>query len=193
MISFRKLRHLRILAKLILIVFLLAILGIYHLKNGKKQIDVQPAKIDRISTMVRLSSMDIYNEVPVVDTINNKVICAIQKQKGSISFDVENLRIDSLGDTIRITLPKEIVELYESTEPNAWKVIDTKPIGPMALLQTGKLTNREENQVKARIAAKSKRELYHNGTVRRARTEAAANLRSFAEKLYRKPVVVIEN
>lgn len=193
MISFRKLRHIRILAKLIIIVVLLAILGIYHLKNGKKKIDVQPAKIERISTMVRLSSMDIYNEVPVVDTINNKVICAIQKQKGSISFDVEKLRIDSLGDTIRITLPHEIVELYESTEPNAWKVIDTKPIGPLALIQTGKLTNREENQVKARIAAKSKRELYRNGTVRRARTEAAANLRSFAEKLYRKPVIVIEN
>ncbi len=180
--------------KLTLLLVAVAALGgaaywFFAIRN-KPKIEVSAGKIDRIQTMVRLSSMDIYNEVPVVDTINNKVICAVQKQRGSISFDIERLQVDTVGDTVRIVLPKEIVELYESTEPDAWTVIDTKAVGPMAFLHSGKLSAGEENAIKRRIAAKSRRELYRNGTVKRARTEAAQNLTLFAERIYRRPVVV---
>ena len=117
---------------------------------------------------------------------------AIQKQRGSISFDLENLKIDADGDTVKITLSPEIVELYEATEPNSWEVIDTKAIGRLAVFRSDRFSDTEENALKARIQEKSKRQLYRNGTVRRARAEGAQNLRSLMEQLYRKPVVVTD-
>ena len=51
-----------------------------------------------------------------MDTINNKVMFAVQKQKGSISFDIENMQVDAEGDTVKITLSPEIVDLYEARE-----------------------------------------------------------------------------
>lgn len=184
-------------AKLLLVTVAVVAVGVgvalFLLARDKKQIDVMDGRVAHIKTMVRLSSVEIYREVPVVDTVNSKVICAIQKQRGSISFDIEKLRIDSVGDTLIITLPREIIDIYEATDPNSWQVVDTKAIGNLSMIQSGKLTNYEENIVKSRLNAKAKRELYRDGTVQRARTEATANLRSLAEKLYRKPVIVKEN
>ncbi len=134
--------------------------------------------------------MEIYNEVPVLDTVNFKVIFAVQKQSGSISFDVENLNVDDSGDTIRIQLPREIVNLYESTDKNAWQVMDTKAIGPMAIFRSNKLTVEEENRVKAKLKAKSISRLYNNGTVRKARKDAVENLTRLMEGLYQKTVIV---
>lgn len=183
-------------AKLLLVTVAVVAVGVgvalFLLARDKKQIDVMDGRVAHIKTMVRLSSVEIYREVPVVDTVNSKVICAIQKQRGSISFDIEKLRIDSVGDTLIITLPREIIDIYEATDPNSWQVVDTKAIGNLSMIQSGKLTNYEENIVKSRLNAKAKRELYRDGTVQRARTEATANLRSLAEKLYRKPVIVKE-
>ena len=45
--------------------------------------------------MVRLCAVDIYSEVPVLDTIDNKVMFAVQKQKGSVLFDIENMQVDA--------------------------------------------------------------------------------------------------
>lgn len=182
-------------AKLLLVTVAVVAVGValFLLARDKKQIDVMDGRVAHIKTMVRLSSVEIYREVPVVDTVNSKVICAIQKQRGSISFDIEKLRIDSVGDTLIITLPREIIDIYEATDPNSWQVVDTKAIGNLSMIQSGKLTNYEENIVKSRLNAKAKRELYRDGTVQRARTEATANLRSLAEKMYRKPVIVKEN
>lgn len=184
-------------AKLLLVTVAVVAVGagvaLFLLARDKKQIDVMDGRVAHIKTMVRLSSVEIYREVPVVDTVNSKVICAIQKQRGSISFDIEKLRIDSVGDTLIITLPREIIDIYEATDPNSWQVVDTKAIGNLSMIQSGKLTNYEENIVKSRLKAKAKRELYRDGTVQRARTEATANLRSLAEKLYRKPVIVKES
>ncbi len=179
--------------KVALLIILIAVVAggvaTYFALNRKK-ITILEGKVDRVETMVRLSTVEIYNETPVLDTINNKVICAIQKQRGSISFDIEKLNIDSIGDTIRIALPKEIVDIKEATEPSSWRVIDTKAIGNFAIIKSDKLTNAEENIVKKRLAARAVRNLYRNGTVKRARAEAAVNLHDFAEKIYRKPVVV---
>ena len=131
--------------------------------------------------MARLCAIDIYSEVPVLDTINGKVIFAVQKQAGSISFDMDNLSIDDSGDTIRAILPREIIDLHEATEKNSWEVIDTKAIGPLALVRSDKFTLREENLVKSRVRAKSIRLLYTNGTVRKAREEGARELRRLLE------------
>lgn len=160
--------------------------------RGTERIEIAPARIADIKELARLCAIDIYTEMPVLDTVNNKVMFAVQKQTGSISFDMENLNPDDSGDTVRVTLPPEIVELYEATSRNAWEVIDTKAIGPMAMLRSDKFSLQEENVVKSRVRQKSIKQLYTNGTVHRAREEGAIELKRLLEMAYRKPVVVTD-
>ena len=176
------------------VVAAVALAAVVYLSFTKpeKHTDVREGWVSKIETMAQLCTVDLYSEMPILDTINNKVMFAIQKQRGSISFDLENLKIDADGDTVKITLSPEIVELYEATEPNSWEVIDTKAIGRLAVFRSDRFSDTEENALKARIQEKSKRQLYRNGTVRRARAEGAQNLRSLMEQLYRKPVVVTD-
>ena len=128
----------------------------------------------------------------MLDTINDKVMFAIQKQKGSVSFDLEKLQVNADGDTVIITLAPEIVELYEATDKNSWEVIDTKAIGRMAMFRSDKFTIEEENAVKVKIKEKSTQLLYRNGTIERARAEGARNLQSLMEMVYDKPVRVTD-
>ena len=174
------------------LVALAAFLGwrIYRYFQHPEEIEVLPSRPGDVKEMARLCSMEIYNEVSVLDTVNYKVMFAVQKQSGSISFDVELLDIDDSGDTVRITLPPEIVDVHESTEKNSWQVIDTKAIGPMAFLRTNKFTLEEENRVKAKLKANSIKRLYANGTVRQARKDAVENLTRLMQAAYRRPVVV---
>ena len=182
--------------KLILIaVVAIAVIAIglyFSFASPNKSIDVSKGQISKVETMAQLCAIDIYSEVPILDTINNKVMFAVQKQKGSVSFDLENIQMDSDGDTVKIVLSPEIVDLYEATEDNSWEVIDTKAIGKMAMFKSDKFTNEEENAIKANIKKNSKKLLYHNGTIERARAEGARNLQTLMEKVYQKPVKVVD-
>ena len=151
------------------------------------EITVEAAKVNRIETMAELCTMEIYNELPVLDTVNGKVIFGIQKQQGSISYDMEKLRLDTVGDTIRAILPPETIRLYGSTEPRSWEVVDTKSLKP---LHSGKLTAEEDNLAKAKIKAKSIARLRQNGTIAKARAEARTALAAFLTAIYRKPAKV---
>ncbi|MDE6290204.1 MAG: hypothetical protein K2M16_01600 [Muribaculaceae bacterium] len=178
----------------LIIISVLAFFGwqAYRYFQRPEEIEVLPSHPGDVKEMVRLCSMEIYNEVPVLDTVNFKVMFAVQKQSGSISFDIEHLNIDDTGDTVRIQLPREIVDVKESTEKNSWQVIDTKAIGPMAILRSNKFTLEEENRVKAKLKANSIKRLYSNGTVRQARKDAVDNLTRLMEAAYRKPVIVYD-
>ncbi|MDE5814354.1 MAG: tetratricopeptide repeat protein [Muribaculaceae bacterium] len=183
--------------KYIIIVILLGAIAIfgwqlYRYFQRPEEIEVLPSRPGDVKEMARLCSMEIYNEVPVLDTVNYKVMFAVQKQSGSISFDIEHLEVDDTADTIRMQLPREIVNVYESTAKDAWQVIDTKAIGPMAILRSNKFTLEEENRVKAKLKAKSIKRLYSNGTVRQARKDAVDNLTRLMEAVYKKPVIVID-
>ncbi|MDE6254656.1 MAG: hypothetical protein K2M39_00525 [Muribaculaceae bacterium] len=175
----------------IAVVIVIAILY-FSMSAPKKSIDVSEGKISKVETMAQLCAIEIYSEVPVLDTINNKVMFAVQKQKGSVSFDLENMEMDTKGDTIKITLSPEIVDLYEATEDNSWEVIDTKAIGSMSMFRSDKFTDDEENALKEKIRNNSKKLLYHNGTIERARKEGANNLQMLMEKVYQKPVKVVD-
>lgn len=182
-----------ILTAIVVIAVVAAGLYLYFsLSSPNNTIDVDKAKVSRIETMARLCTVDIYSEVLVLDTINGKVMFAIQKQKGSVSFDLEKLKVDADGDTVKITLPPETVELYEATDKNSWEVIDTKAIGRMAMFRSDKFTIAEENAVKAKIKGKSTKLLYRNGTIERARAEGARNLQALMEMVYDKPVRVTD-
>lgn len=170
----------------------IAFLGwqLYRYMQRPEEIEVLPSKPGDVKEMARLCSMEIYNEMSVLDTVNSKIIFAVQKQSGSISFDMENLQVDDSGDTVKIILPREIVDIYESDEKNAWEVIDTKAIGPMAFLRSNKLSSAEENRVKSKLKSKAIRRLYSNGTVKQARKDAVENLTPMMEGVYRKPVII---
>lgn len=164
----------------------------FLLQPKESSITVDPGRANVAETMARLCTVDIYSEVPVLDTINDKVIFAVQKQTGSVSFDLEKMAVDTTGDTVRIILPPEIVELYEATEKDSWKVIDTKNIGRFGAFRSSRLSDAEENAVKARIKKNSLKMLYDKGVVRRAREEGARSLKDMMEKVYRRPVIVTD-
>ncbi len=166
----------------------------FWLGAPKKSIEVGKGQISDIKTMAQLCTVDLYNEVPVLDTINNKVLFAVQKQRGSVSFDLENMQVNTDGDTVKIVLSPEIVEINEATEDNSWQVIDSKNMSLNGFnpLASDKLTDEEENQIKAKIKVNSKKILYHNGTIERARTEGVKNLQTLMAKVYRKPVIVTD-
>ncbi len=165
---------------------------IYQRTHQGDEVEILPAKAGVAEEMARLCSIEIYNEVPVLDTVNSKVIFAVQKQSGNISFDIDNLKVQDSGDTVRVILPREIVEIYESTEKDSWQVIDTKAIGPMSILRSDKMSVAEENRVKQKAKAKAIARLYSNGTVRKARRDGAENLKRLLEPVYRKSVVVTD-
>lgn len=174
----------------VVVITIVAVIAVYCLFVPKdSDIEVSKGKIKNVESLVQLCTVDFYNEVPVKDTVNFKMLFGIQKQQGSISFDINRLEIDAEGDTVRIILPSEIIEIRESTEKDSWQVVDTKGL---TILTRDKLTDAEENLIKSHIRQKSIRRLYQNGTVRRARAEAVRNLTSLMEKIYRKPVVVTD-
>ncbi len=173
---------------------LLVAAGVYMVHKVKtadpeKTYEVAEGKVADLRQLAEICTVDIYSEVPVLDTVNQKVLFGIQKQRGSVSFDLEKLQVNADGDTVRVVLSPEIVELYESTDSNSWEVVDTKSL---RLLGNGRLTAEEDNLVKSHIRAKSIRELYRNGTIRRARAEACTNLQSLYSRIYRRPVVVTD-
>lgn len=176
------------------VVCLLVAAGVYVVHKVKtahpeKTYEVAEGKVADLRQLAEICTVDIYSEVPVLDTVNQKVLFGIQKQRGSVSFDLEKLQVNADGDTVRVVLSPEIVELYESTDSNSWEVVDTKSL---KLLGNGRLTAEEDNLVKSHIRAKSIGELYRNGTIRRARAEACTNLQSLYSRIYRKPVVVTD-
>ena len=179
----------RIILIAIALIAVVAIGAYFIFAPTKNSIEVSKGQISKIETMAQLCAIDIYSEVPVLDTINNKVMFAVQKQRGNVSFDLENMKMEAGGDTVKVTLSPEIVDLYEATEDNSWEVIDAKGLG---LLTSDRLTDAEENSIKANIKKNSKKLLYDNGTIARARAEGARNLQSLMEKVYRKPVKVID-
>lgn len=168
------------------VVAVAGVLVYYHF-NSEPEYIVEKGKIADIRQMARLCSVDIYREVVVVDTVGTKVMCAIQKQQGSVTFDLDSLASDLSADTVRVVLPRETVEINESTEPNSWQVIDTRN---MSLIGSGTFTAAEDNAVKSKLKARAIRSVYKDGIVKRARAEARENLRNLLAQLTGKPVIV---
>lgn len=152
-------------------------------------VTVSKGQINKVKTMVELCTIDFYNEVPVKDTIANWVLFGKQKQRGSISFDIENLQIDADGDTVRIVLPPEIIEIMEATDDNSWESVDSKDL---RTLRWAYAPIELWNLAKKNAMENSKKLLYENGTVERARSEGAQSLQMLMEKVYRKPVKVTD-
>lgn len=156
----------------------------------QNSVTVDKGQISKVRTMVELCTIDFYNEVAIKDTISNWVLFGKQKQRGSISFDLENLKVDDTNDTIKIILPPEIIEIMEATDDNSWESIDSKDLRDF---RWAKAPTELWNLVKKNALENSKRNLYKSGIVERARSEGAQSLQELMGKVYRKPVRVIDN
>lgn len=179
-----------ILKLLLILVVAGAAAGLFFwIKNSENPDNVTMcnATVRDVQGMVNLCSMEIYEDVPIKAHIGKRHIFARQQLRGSISFDLEKLRIDTIGDTIRVVLPPEIIDVYESTEPDAYRVIDT---WNESFLGSDKFTVAEENSIKAKAKQQWLRRQYAKGTVRRARKEAVINLRDMLSGIYKLPVIV---
>ena len=151
------------------------------------EVTTTPARIVDVKAVARLVSMDISREETVVDTVGSKVICAIAKLRGQITFDLDSLTTDTGADTVRLVLPSENIELHEAVDRGSWQVVDTRSL---KFFGSSKLTVNEENAVKQGVIAKARTRLYRDGTVARARKEAASNLSQTLSMMLRRPVIV---
>lgn len=181
------LRNITILASALLIG---TIAAWWFLRPGEHQDkSMRRALISEITPMVRLCSLDIHEDMPVRGHVGPKHIFARVTVNGTITFDLENLEIDERGDTLLVTLPREIVEIYESTDPGSYKVIDT---WNDEFLGSGIFTTAEENAIKAKVRDIFRRKVYAKGYVRRARAEAVTNLSSMLSGVTGRPVIVTD-
>lgn len=179
---------------LILLVLLLAGGGYYlyrHFMEAPEvsRVKVEKSKIRDISPMLQLCTVEIYDEIPVKGRAGKKHLVAKTVIYGSISFDLENVQIIETADTIDVTLPSEIIQIQESTEPGAYQVIDTWSDG---FLDFGTLTTRQENKIKKLVLEGYRKSLYDKGLVRKARKEAARNLASLLRSATGKTVIVTD-
>lgn len=167
--------------------------GVYHyIQKDEERADrvrMREAMIAELQSMARLCSMDIIEDVPIKGQIGTKHIFAKTTLNGTISFDLEGVNPEWRGDSVLLTLPKEIVEVYESTEPGAYQVIDTWNTG---LFGSARFSTAEENLVKGKVKENFRNSLYRRGDVKRARAEAVENLTSMLTALTGKRVIVTD-
>lgn len=163
--------------------------GIYKYTTAPEatHITLQEAKITDVSPMLRLCSVEIYDEVPVKGSVGENHLFARMVLKGSISFDMDNVTMTENNDTLSLTLPREIVDIYESTDAGSYQVIDVWCDG---FMNNPNLTTAQENSIKSKVRDNYRKEIYRKGYVERARKEAAANLTSLLKGLTGKTVIV---
>ncbi len=174
---------------LIVIMAICATMAWLYLSPGKSRLTVHDATVREVKDMVRLCTVEIYEEVPVRGHVGDRHLVAREVLVGSISFDLDGLRLDMTADTIHVTLPREIVEVRESTEPGAYVVIDN---WNDRLFGRANITAEEENMMKKLTLDSFIRAVYSKGYVRRARAEAVSNLTSMLTSFTGRPVVVTD-
>lgn len=150
---------------------------------------IDGAMVKEVESMVRLCSMDIYEETPVKATIGNRHLFGRITLKGSITFDLERIALKMSGDTLRVQLPPEKVEILESTDKDSYIVIDT---WNDRFMGSGSFTTAEGNKIKEKVKQNAIKSIYRKGYVKRARAEAAENLTAMLSALTSKPVVVTD-
>ena len=100
---------------------------------------------------------------------------------------MDDVRPEYRGDTILVKLPQEKIDIYESTAPDSYEVIDT---WHESLFGSGRFSTAEENAVKAKVKENYRKGLYRRGYVARAQREARANLEGMLKALTGKTVIV---
>lgn len=147
------------------------------------------ARIQSITDMIELCTLDIHDEITIKDSIHGKWIVARQTIEGRVRFDLDSIKVAEKGDTLVITLPPERVDILENAGADSYEVLDAWD-GRRSLFPRT-VTAAEENAIKRRWQAKARDRIYRRGYVRQAREEAKTTLQSFFGALG-VPVIILD-
>ena len=136
-----------------------------------------------IEEILKLSTGECYQEIPMVDTIDGMVIAYVIQARTYIDFDIDKLPTQMQGDTLYVQLPPEEVTPHEI----GYSVIDVHSLRQSFITKT--LTAEQENRAKRRIPQRLIDEVYRSGYIRNARQQAREELASFLSVAH--PTVIV--
>ena len=148
----------------------------------EQKFETRPAELKAIREMAQLATLDFHEEMTVKDQIDGKWLVARMTVEGSVKYDLDSIRFDQKGDTVVIILPKEKIDIYESTDKGAYEVLDTWDANRPILGR--KLTAAEENAIKERARARLEQTIRNRGYVKRAQDNARVTLTPLLSRLY---------
>lgn len=136
-----------------------------------------------IEEILKLSTGELYQEIPMVDTIDGMVIAYVIQARTYIDFDIEQLPTQVVGDTLYVQLPPEEVTPHEL----GYQVVDVHALRQGFFKKT--LSAEQENRAKRRIPQRLIDEAYRSGYIRNARQQAREELARFLSVTH--PTVIV--
>lgn len=136
-----------------------------------------------IEEVLKLSTGELYQEIPMVDTIDGMVIAYVIQARTYIDFDIEQLPTQVVGDTLYVQLPPEEVTPHEL----GYQVVDVHALRQGLFKKT--LSAEQENRAKRRIPQRLIDEVYRSGYIRNARQQAREELARFLSVTH--PTVIV--
>lgn len=166
------------LIKILVIVLAVVAAGaaaVHFLKpHPQREYHTDTSRLQQIREMVDLTTLEFHEEIPVKDQIDGKWLVARMSVDGSVKFDLDSVRFEERGDTTFVFLPKERIDIYESTEPNSYVVIDSWDANRPVFGR--KLSATEENTIKTRARDRIEAHIRGRGYIERARRNAVETL-----------------
>lgn len=181
------------LIKVLVIVIVVVVIGyvvkVYVLDDHYDNFEVSPASIKKVTSMVKLSTLEIHDEAVLKDSTDNKWLVAKVTMDGAVTIDLEKVTVEEQGDTTLVMLPVEQVEVYESNDANSYEIIDTYDMKSVFIDR--EMTTNEENRLKNAFKGRVIAGIYERGLVRRARANAVQTLSDLYKSL-NLPVKVVD-
>lgn len=179
----------RILYIIIAILILIGIISVWRACSKSEEttdysdVVTHAMTVRSIEEILKLSTGELYQEIPMVDTIDGIVLAYVIQARTYIDFDLEKLPTHLQGDTLYVQLPPEEVTPHEL----GYRVVDVHPLRQG--LTTKTLTAEQENRAKRRIPQRLINEAYRSGYIRNARQQARQELARFLSITH--PTVIV--
>ena len=178
----------RILYILLAILLLVGIVLLWRSCSKSKSEDYSDVvthamTVRSIEEVLKLSTGECYQEIPMVDTIDGMVLAYVIQARTYIDFDLDQLPTQLQGDTLYVQLPPEEVTPHEI----GYNVIDVHSLRQSFITKT--LTAEQENRNNRRIPQRLIDEVYRSGYIRNARQQAREELARFLSVAH--PTVIV--
>ncbi len=186
-------KKIRIAVAIVILILFVGAAAIIYI-NWKKspepdRTEIRKAKVESLKAAVDLCTIEFYEDLPVAGHKGPNHIFAKMAVQGSISFDLDSIRRYFSGDTLIVELPREIIDIKESTEPNAYRVIDE---WNERLFGSNSMPVDAENKLKIITKENFRKKLYKDGVIRQARSEAIETLTELLSSMTTSPYKVID-
>ena len=178
----------RILYIIIAILLVIGIVSLWRSCSKSKTEDYSDVvthamTVRSIEEILKLSTGECYQEVPMVDTVDGMVLAYVIQARTYIDFDLDKLPTQVVGDTLYVQLPPEEVTPHEI----GYNVIDVHPVRQGFTTRT--ISAEQENRAKRLVPQRLINEVYRSGYIRSARQQAREELARFLSVAY--PTVIV--